>query len=179
MKKRNIFSSSVARVVVVLVMLVIIIVALLSINSFISARHTSATSMLSTPPATSQDTVDFSTQKDTPVAGAVRVNVTLKDFSIASSVTTFHVGTPYYFVVSNKGPSVHEFTIVQAMPDGKPLPDGGAEAHQLFEIEQIGPGTMISMNYTFTPANAGKFEIDCLMRGHYMAGMRLAISIER
>jgi uncharacterized cupredoxin-like copper-binding protein len=151
-------------------------VAWFSIDTFISAKApTKPTTTSST--ASGGDTVDFSTQHDTPVVGAVRVNVTLKDFSIASSVTQFRAGIPYYFVVTNVGPSVHEFTIVWAMPDGKPLAGAGANARQLFEIEQIGPHSMVSMNYKFTPPNVGKFEIDCLMRGHYLAGMRLPIVV--
>lgn len=156
-----------------------IFVAWFSINSFASSHKTSLTSASQTATAYPNDTVDYSTQRDTPTVGATRVNITLKDFSITSSITTFHVGKPYYFVASNKGPSVHEFTIVQSLPNGKLLPNGGEGAHQLFEIEQIAPGTTVSMNYTFVPRNEGAYEIDCLMRGHYMAGMRLPVTITK
>jgi hypothetical protein len=42
----------------------------------------------------------------------VQVQVTLTDFKIDSSLTTFSVGVPYHFVVTNKGAVAHEFVIM-------------------------------------------------------------------
>lgn len=179
MKKRNLYTRLTGRVLIGVCALLIVFVAWFSINSFASSHKSSLTSASLTATAYPNDTIQFSTQHDTPTVGATRVDITLKDFTITSSMTTFHVGKPYYFVASNKGPSVHEFTIVQSLPNGKLLPNGGEGAYQLFEIEQIAPGTSVSMNYTFTPRNEGAYEIDCLMRGHYMAGMRLPVTITR
>ena len=177
MKKRSIHPRFIGKVLIGLCALLMVFVAWFSIDSFASTHKSSIASATTT--AYPNDTVDFSTQRDTPTIGATRVDITLKDFSITSSITTFHVGKPYYFVATNKGPSVHEFTIVQSLPNGKLLPNGGEGAYQLFEIEQIAPGTTVSMNYTFMPRNEGAYEIDCLMRGHYMAGMRLPVIITR
>lgn len=177
MKERNIHPRFIGKVLIAICALLMVLVAWFSIDSFASSHKSSTVSATATD--SPSDTVDFSTQRDTPTVGATRVNITLKDFSITSSIRTFHIGRPYYFVATNKGPSVHEFTIVQSLPNGKLLPNGGEGAYQLFEIEQIAPGTTVSMNYTFTPRNEGAYEIDCLMRGHYMAGMRLPITITR
>ena len=177
MKQRSKYARFIGKVLIAVCTLLMVFVAWFSIDSFASIHKPSTASATAT--AYPNDTVDFSTQRDTPTIGAIRVDITLKDFSITSSITIFHVGKPYYFVATNKGPSVHEFTIVQSLPNGKLLPNGGEGAYQLFEIEQIAPGTTVSMNYTFVPRNEGAYEIDCLMRGHYMAGMRLPITITR
>lgn len=179
MKKRDKFPRLMGKLLIGISALLVVVVAWFGVNAFASANRTPVSSAMQKATAYPHDTITFSTQRDTPVAGATRVDIALKDFSITASITTFHVGTPYYFVATNKGPSVHEFTIVQALPDGKPLPNGGENAYQLFEIEQIAPGTSVSMNYTFTPRNEGAYEIDCLMRGHYMAGMRLPVTITK
>jgi uncharacterized cupredoxin-like copper-binding protein len=47
----------------------------------------------------------------------------------------------------------------------------------LIGIDLIYPGTIDSINYTFKPTAAGKYEMACQMRGHYMAGMRLPVSV--
>lgn len=113
------------------------------------------------------------------MTGAVQVAVTLKDFSITSSLTVFHANTPYYFVVTNSGPSVHEFLIVPDKPDGTPLPMDVQYNKKLIEIEQIAPGTTMRTNLLFSSAAYSKYEIACQMRGHYQAGMKLLIDVIR
>jgi uncharacterized cupredoxin-like copper-binding protein len=123
------------------------------------------------------DTVSFAHIDETPTAGAITVFVTLVDFKIYSTVTTFKVGVPYYFVVTNRGPSVHEFAIFPDKPDGSPLPMDVQYVHRLIEIEQVAPGSTIKLNFVFSAA--GRDEIACQMRGHYQAGMRLPIVVNK
>ncbi len=121
------------------------------------------------------DTISFAHIDETPSAGAVTVDVTLLDFKVFSSVTTFQVGTPYYFVVTNQGPSVHEFAIFPDKADGSPLPMDVQYVNRLLEIEQVAPGSTIKLNYIFS--KVGRDEIACQMRGHYQAGMHLSIAV--
>src|SRR5437660_3608926 len=57
-----------------------------------------------------------STAATPPVpSGYTEVQITLSDYKIQSSLTTFTAGKPYYFVITNKGAVTHEFMI---MPPG-------------------------------------------------------------
>ena len=45
-------------------------------------------------------------------SGPTTVNITLTEFKITSSVTSFTVGTPYHFVVTNAGQTQHELMVM-------------------------------------------------------------------
>lgn len=111
------------------------------------------------------------------VPGAVKVYVTLVEFRILSSVTVFHAGTHYYFIVTNRGQAVHEFMMMRDKLDGRPVSFDEDSSTMFIHIEQVFPGTTLRMNFTFSPALTGKSEIACLMRGHYAAGMKLPIVV--
>ena len=113
--------------------------------------------------------------EQTAVAGAVEVHVTLVEYAIHSTVTTFRVGVPYHFVVSNRGTMVHEFMVTLDHPDGTSYPSGEQDAHAIIHIEVVNPGTTINLNYVFRTAN--RYEMACQMRGHYAAGMHLPIIV--
>ena len=110
-------------------------------------------------------------------AGAVTVHVTLVEFRILSSVTIFHVNTPYYFVITNRGQVIHEFKIMPDKPDGTPQPPDVQYKGTFLELEPIMPGTTWTVNYTFLASAVGRYEIACQMGKHYMAGMRLPIVV--
>jgi hypothetical protein len=55
--------------------------------------------------------------------------VTLSEYKITSSVTTFSPGTSYHFVVTNKGQVAHEFMI---MPMGMSV--GGISMDEMHKI---------------------------------------------
>jgi uncharacterized cupredoxin-like copper-binding protein len=159
-----------------LVVVALLVVACLGRATFLTTpgaapAHSTATA--------AQDTIQFDTIKETAVPGSVEVRVTLADFTIVSSITNFRVGVPYYFVVANRGPSVHEFMIMPVKPDGSPLPTDAQYQDRLIEIEQIAPGATLTINYLFSPVTVGRYEIACLMRGHYAAGMKLPIAVTR
>ena len=113
--------------------------------------------------------------EQTAVAGAVEVHVTLVEFKIYATVTTFRIGVPYHFVVSNRGTMVHEFMVTLDHPDGTSYPSSEQDAHAIIHIEVVDPGTTINLNYVFATAN--RYEMACQMRGHYAAGMRLPIIV--
>lgn len=112
-----------------------------------------------------------------PVPGAVTVNVTEVEFAIIPSIKTFKPGVHYYFVVSNKGKQTHAFTFVPTYPDGTPMDEYYQYDHMLIGLDTIPPGTTQTINYTFTPAEAGHYEIACRMRNHYMAGMHIPVVV--
>jgi uncharacterized cupredoxin-like copper-binding protein len=115
--------------------------------------------------------------EQTAVSGSVEVDVTLVEFRIMSSVTVFHAGMPYHFVVTNRGHDIHEFMIMPDKPDGTPLSPEAQYKGMLMELEPIMPGTTWSVNFTFKAAATDRYEFACQMRGHYQAGMRLPIVV--
>jgi uncharacterized cupredoxin-like copper-binding protein len=162
---------------VLLLVLALLIVVCIDIGATMLTHHST-----SSPPSTrtpQQNTIHYDDIEETAVAGSVKVNVTLAEYTIGSSKTAFRAGTTYYFVVANRGQDVHEFLIIPEKPDGSELSPDLQYKDKLIEIEQIAPGTTMRINYTFSPSAAGRYEIACQMRGHYQAGMKLPIRVTR
>lgn len=109
--------------------------------------------------------------------GPTTVTITVTEFKITSSLTTFTVGTPYHFVVTNNGQVQHE---VMSMPVAKgTASETERDASKLFEVADIDPGTTKSADYTFTvAAPAGTLEFACHVPGHYESNMRLPIVVK-
>lgn len=107
---------------------------------------------------------------------ATEVKVTLGDFSIQSSVTTFTKGTAYHFVVTNTGQVLHE---LMAVPTSTAHgTEEEIDRARLFEVEDIDAGQTKTLDYTFNDAApAGTLEFACHQPGHYEKGMRLDISV--
>jgi uncharacterized cupredoxin-like copper-binding protein len=148
-----------------------------------------ATSAVNQPPATTEAPVGAATATEAaieaPVAApavassdAETVVVTLDDNTISSSETTFNVGVPYRFVVTNEGRHEHKFSISQPVSVAGSL--GAAESGALIAIgtNQLGPGDSVTVEFTF-PASAagGPLEFACLIRRHYEDGMLQAITV--
>jgi uncharacterized cupredoxin-like copper-binding protein len=116
--------------------------------------------------------------EQSPVPGAVVVQVTEVEFAIHTSLTTFLPNVHYYFIVSNQGKQTHAFTFVPTYPDGRPMDEYYQYNHMLIGLDTIPPGTTQTINYTFTQAQAGHYELACRMRNHYMAGMHLPVVVQ-
>ncbi len=106
------------------------------------------------------------------------VDVTLGDFTIQSSLTTFKAGVPYRFVIVNNSQHLHNFNINPPVDVAGSLDQ--AQAKALLTVDQgqlpIGGGT--TLTYTFPASAVGqKLEMSCLIRRHYDSGMRLAITV--
>lgn len=104
-------------------------------------------------------------------AAAGSVDVTLTEFSVMASTTTFKVGEAYTFAVKNIGQYTHEFYIEPAGAMGEPLEANGEEA----EIEDIESGADASLEWTFT--EVGNFQFACHIMDHYPKGMALTIHV--
>lgn len=151
-------------------------------------------------PEGEQTTVSlFLTETERPAAAArvepVAVEVTLGgqagEFTVVADRTTFKVGVPYRFIVTNAGQVPHEFMIVPRMPpDGMPIEEmGGLGAQEMMEAvhhlalaeieeEDLPAGTRQDAEVTFDePATMGTFELACYVPGHYEAGMHIPIEV--
>ena len=119
-----------------------------------------------------------STASDPSTAsGPTTVHITLTEFKITSSMTSFTVGTPYHFVVTNAGQTQHELMV---MPAAKgTASEDERDASELFEIAELNPGQSGTKDFTFTSAApAGILEMACHVPGHYESNMRLPIEVK-
>ena len=111
-------------------------------------------------------------------SGATTVNITLSDFVISSSLTTFKVGVPYHFVVKNTASMAHEVYIDPVDPNLTP------DTAKSEALAGLGPDIMVagasgSFDYTFSKAYpAGTIEFACHLPGHYEAGMHTGIVVQ-
>ena len=108
---------------------------------------------------------------------------------VESSVTTFKVGQPYEFVITNTGALNHEFVIMRPLEEDEieaPASEHGAGGHSMDDAlltigeDDLPPGAVVTANYTFRrTADAGELELACHIAGHYTAGMHIPITVER
>jgi uncharacterized cupredoxin-like copper-binding protein len=115
--------------------------------------------------------------------GPVPVKVTLSEMKIELSMTTFEVGVPYRFIVTNAGKVPHEMMLMPPSMDGKtmstmPMTQLDTMALTHIHDSDLAPGAKWIVEYTFTRQNAGTLEVACYLPGHYDAGMYRAISVE-
>jgi uncharacterized cupredoxin-like copper-binding protein len=162
--------------------LVLVLPALIVMGIMVATAATSQKAVPTPTAVTSSqnrntNTILYDHIEQTPVPGATRVAVSLVEYKISSSLLTFHAGSTYYFVVSNRGQEVHEFMMMPQNPDGSELSPADQYKDKLIELEQIAPGSTLTINFTFKPTSAGRYEIACQMRGHYIAGMKLPIRV--
>jgi len=106
------------------------------------------------------------------------VDVNLFDDKIESSMMTFVPGTPYHYVVTNKGH--HPFTFAMMSQDREQAMAHMTqqEQHQaaLFMSNPIMPGQMMRFDYTFPSSMMGMgqhLEFACYQQGQNQVHMRL------
>lgn len=118
--------------------------------------------------------------------GSVNVNVTLKEFSVESSITDFKPGVLYHFSIVNAGQAPHEFMIMPVEMDNMgmtnlssmSMEEKDSMALMMVPQEQLYPGATVTADYTFKSAPQGKIEIVCTLPGHYESGMHESITIQ-
>ena len=109
----------------------------------------------------------------------VTVQVTLDDFTIQSSLTTFSVGVPYHFVVTNKSSEAHEFVIMPPASDPAAVDAQRKLAVASLSGQDLPAGASKTLDVTFAKAApAGTLEFACHLPGHYEAGMHLGIVVK-
>lgn len=113
--------------------------------------------------------------------GKVQVQVTEGDNWIKSDLTTFKVGVLYVFTITNTGRRAHIFSISHPTADKTANGINAAKAGALLLVsqDQLFPGTVVNVEYTFTePAPAGTLEFACLIPMHYEMGQVLPLVVE-
>lgn len=109
----------------------------------------------------------------------VTVQVTLTDFKIDSSLTTFSVGVPYHFVITNKGSVAHELVIMPPASDPATMEASRKMALVTVTQQDLPSGGSKTVDYTFaTAAPDGTLEFACHVTGHYEAGMHAPIVVK-
>jgi uncharacterized cupredoxin-like copper-binding protein len=109
----------------------------------------------------------------------VDVKVTVSEFTITSSLTTFQQGVPYHFTVTNNGTVDHEVYIMPPTTDTLTTDQVKQMALAGVGSDQLKVGATVSFDYTFTKAYPeGSLEFACHLPGHYEAGMHLPIVVK-
>ncbi len=118
-----------------------------------------------------------STAATPPVpSGYTEVQITLSDYKIQSSLTTFTAGKPYYFVITNKGAVTHEFMI---MPPGMGGHIKTLNKMSFAAVENIAAGETTTLKFTFErTASPQHLEFSCHYADHYARGMMLSVVVD-
>lgn len=115
---------------------------------------------------------------EAPAISGNQVDITLADNTIDASMTTFQVGVPYTFVVTNAGHHAHNFNINPPVSVTGSLEGALDSALLVVPQEQLGVGDSVTVDYTFPESAAGQLlEFSCLIKRHYEDGMRLDITV--
>jgi uncharacterized cupredoxin-like copper-binding protein len=133
-----------------------------SSSSSSTAAGTSSTTATESPDTGSGDTV-ASTEKD--------FAITLDSTSVASGEVTFNI--------TNEGPSLHEFVVIQTdlAPDALPVKDNEVQEDKvdgIGEQEDIAPGTSTDLSLKLDP---GSYVVICNITGHYEQGMHAGLTV--
>ena len=113
-----------------------------------------------------------------PSAAGTQIDITLVDNKVQSPVTTFQVGVPYTFVITNAGQRGHNFNINTPVSETGSLEAALQTALLAVPQSELGPGASVTVEYTFPAEAAGKnLEFSCLIRMHYQMGMLLPITV--
>ena len=130
-------------------------------------------------PAATEPPVQQPAATDAPATGNnVQVDITLADNTIESSLTTFQVGVPYTFVITNAGRHAHNFNISTPVSVAGSLQNALTTALLAVEQNQLSAGASVTVEYTFPDSAAGaNLELSCLIRRHYDDGMWLPITV--
>jgi len=112
------------------------------------------------------------------------VTITLTDFGMEASRTSFEVGVPYHFTITNNGAINHEIMIMPPLTEEQMMMNMDMEtmdkmALAMIEEDELTPGATKTLDYTFTEsAPVGTLEFACHVEGHYVAGMKLPITVK-
>jgi uncharacterized cupredoxin-like copper-binding protein len=120
--------------------------------------------------------------KASAAPGAIRVDATVKDFTIRLSRTRVPAGD-VVFDVTNSGPSTHEFKLVRTdlrasslplLPGGLSVNDDSAALHPVREVEEVQAKSHTEVVTHLTP---GHYVVYCNFEGHYLGGLRADLDV--
>lgn len=148
---------------------------------FVTACGSQAVTATQAPaqPTATEASQPAATEASTTGSGNT-VNITLADNTIDASTTTFQVGVPYTFVITNKGQHAHNFNINPPESIAGSLEEALNRALLAVPQEKLGPGQSTTVEFTFPDSTAGQLlEFSCLIRRHYEDGMRVDITVTK
>ena len=161
-------------------MIPLLIMSIMFLISACGSPATSATQAPAQPAVTEVPTQSGATESPTASANGTEVKVTLADNTIDASTTTFKVGVPYTFVITNQGKHAHNFNINPPVSVAGSLEEALNKALLAVPQEQLGVGQSVTVNFTFPDSAAGQLlEFSCLIRKHYEDGMKVDITVEK
>lgn len=161
-------------------MIPLLIMSLMFLISACGSPATSATQAPAQPAVTEVPTQSGATESPAASANGTEVKVTLADNTIDASTTTFKVGVPYTFVITNQGKHAHNFNINPPVSVAGSLEEALNKALLAVPQEQLGVGQSVTVNFTFPDSAAGQLlEFSCLIRKHYEDGMKVDITVEK
>lgn len=162
------------RMVPLLIILVMFLVAACA------SPAATATQAPAQPTATEVPTQSSATEAPAASGSGTQVDVTLADNTIDASTTTFKVGVPYTFVITNAGKHAHNFNINPPVAVAGSLEGALNKALLAVPQEQLNPGQSVTVDFTFPDSAAGQLlEFSCLIRKHYEDGMKVDITVEK
>ncbi|HLO18107.1 MAG TPA: hypothetical protein VK206_24965 [Anaerolineales bacterium] len=134
-----------------------------------------------TPTAASVQVPAQPAATEAPSSGSgTKVDITLADNTITASTTTFQVGVPYTFVITNTGRHAHNFNINPPVSIVGSLDEALNKALLAVPQEQLSVGQSATVNFTFPDSAAGQLlEFSCLIRKHYEDGMHVDITVTK
>jgi uncharacterized cupredoxin-like copper-binding protein len=166
----------------------LLIVLVMFIISACGSSATTTQAPTQQPAATQAPTQSAATEASTqagatqaPASGSdTTVNVSLADNTITASTTTFKVGVPYTFVITNTGRHAHNFNINPPISVTGSLDASLNKALLVVPQEKLRKGASTTVTYTFPDSAAGQLlELSCLIRQHYEDGMHVDITVEK
>ena len=132
------------------------------------------------PAATEAPSQAGATEAPAASGSGTQVTVTLADNTIDTSTTTFQVGVPYTFVITNSGRHAHNFNINPPVSVAGSLEEALNKALLAVPQEQLGVGQTATVDFTFPDSAAGQLlEFSCLIRKHYEDGMHVDITVTK
>jgi len=132
------------------------------------------------PAATEAPSQAGATEAPAASGSGTQVNITLADNTIDASTTTFQVGVPYTFVITNTGRHAHNFNISPPVSVAGSLEEALNKALLAVPQEQLGVGQTATVDFTFPDSTAGQLlEFSCLIRKHYEDGMHVDITVTK
>ena len=123
-------------------------------------------------------TADAPVQNASGAGAANQVVVTLGDYTIDSTQTTFKAGVPYTFVIKNNGNHQHNFNIAPPVSVTGSVDASLASALLVVTQDKLPIGGGTTVQFTFPASAVGQqLEFSCLIRLHYEKGMKLGITV--
>jgi uncharacterized cupredoxin-like copper-binding protein len=149
----------------------------LLVTLFVAACGSAASTQAPVQPAT-QAPAEPGATEPVPVTGGTQVDITLADNTIDTPMTSFQVGVPYTFVITNAGQHAHNFNVNSPVAVAGSLEQALDSALLVVPQEQLAPGQTVTVEFTFPETAAGQLlEFSCLIRRHYEDGMRVDITV--